>query len=127
MAGVASRRSTGHNPPQLSSSRRCRVWRNVNARVQLADKRAARYSATDEEAVRDWIAGTTGAPFPPGPFADALKSGVLLCKFMNAISPGKIKKINESTLPFKMMVRGPTGGEECVPSAFTKAHPRWPD
>jgi hypothetical protein len=86
---------------------------------ELADKRAAKYSVVDEAAVKNWIADCTGAPFPDAPFAVALHNGVLLCQLLNAISPGKVKKINESSLPFKMMVGCPVrargrAGAVCV-------------
>jgi len=34
---------------------------------------------------------------------EALHDGVIICKAMNAVKPGAIKKINESKMPFKQM------------------------
>jgi transgelin len=45
-----------------------------------------------------------GAKFPPNEtYEDALKDGIILCKLMNKIKPGSIKKINTSGASFKMM------------------------
>ena len=42
-------------------------------------------------------------PFPPGKlYEDALKDGVILCKLMNKLSPGCIKKIHEKGAHFKL-------------------------
>jgi hypothetical protein len=38
----------------------------------------------------------TGGPFP-GEFSESLRDGVILCKLVNAIKPGSIKKIHESS------------------------------
>lgn len=38
-----------------------------------------------------------------GDFADALNDGQILCRLINIITPGKIKKINSSSLAFKQM------------------------
>lgn len=34
---------------------------------------------------------------------DQLKNGAILCKLINQLNPGSVKKVNESKLPFKMM------------------------
>ena len=34
---------------------------------------------------------------------ESLKSGVLLCKAMNKVQPGTIRRVNESKMPFKQM------------------------
>jgi transgelin len=36
-------------------------------------------------------------------FFEVLKDGVILCKLVNALEPGKIKKVNESKMAFKCM------------------------
>lgn len=36
-------------------------------------------------------------------FYETLKDGVLLCKLVNTLKPGTVKKINESKMAFKCM------------------------
>jgi len=38
-----------------------------------------------------------------GEVAPPLKNGQILCKLINCIKPGTVKKINESTMAFKQM------------------------
>lgn len=49
-----------------------------------------------------WIETITKEPCA-GPFGEALRNGVLLCKLVNCISPGSVKRVNESRMPFKQM------------------------
>lgn len=56
-----------------------------------------------EKNARDWLAGVVGEPFPEGSFHEALRDGVYLCKAINALSPGSVKKINTSNMAFHMM------------------------
>ncbi|KAL6055706.1 calponin [Balamuthia mandrillaris] len=52
---------------------------------------------------RQWIESVTGEQFASEDFVEALKSGVLLCKLVNALKPGTIRTINTSSMPFKQM------------------------
>ena len=70
--------------------------------AELQEKKAAKYDPQLEQDARDWLE-TIVSPFPPGSFQEALKNGVYLCKVINELQPGSVKKINESKMAFKMM------------------------
>ena len=77
--------------------------------VNLLQK-AAKYDKDLDKEVRQWLSEVTGEPFPDDTgkvesdtFWKALKDGVYLCKAMNAIQPGSVKKINTSTMAFKQV------------------------
>ncbi|KAL0478219.1 myophilin [Acrasis kona] len=69
---------------------------------ELQDKKNAKYNPESEREVREWIETLTGEKFKGG-FQESLKSGVLLCNFVNKIRPGIVPKINKSNLPFMQM------------------------
>jgi hypothetical protein len=70
--------------------------------ADLARKQAANYDHGAEAQARGWIEALTGEKIV-GSFAEGLKNGVALCKAVNAIKPGTIKKVNDSAMPFKQM------------------------
>lgn len=74
--------------------------------AELAKKKAAKYSDEDEAMVVSWISEITGAA-PPSPGHDSvhewLKDGTKLCAVINEISPGSVKKVNNSKMAFKQM------------------------
>jgi len=55
----------------------------------------------------EWIKEVTGEPINTSGdmdnFFEVLKNGVLLCKLINSLKAGTIKKVNESTMAFKCM------------------------
>lgn len=71
--------------------------------AELREKTDAKYDPELERQARDWLEKVVGEPFPDGSFHEALKDGVYLCKAINVIAPGSVKKINQSKMAFKMM------------------------
>lgn len=69
----------------------------------LKAKAAQKYDHELEKEVTTWIEQVTGKPKGDQEFAEWLKNGVVLCELVNAISPGKIPKVNASAMPFKQM------------------------
>jgi len=70
--------------------------------AERLEKVNAKYDKTLEATVRKWIESKTGLALD-GDFQVALKSGVALCKLMNALQPGAVKNINTSSMAFKQM------------------------
>jgi len=56
-----------------------------------------------EEEILAWIAAVMGEPLPKGAFEDVLKDGVILCKLINKMVPGSVKKIQEKGTAFQLM------------------------
>ncbi|XP_053666011.1 muscle-specific protein 20 [Anopheles marshallii] len=56
-----------------------------------------------EAEVLQWIADVLGEKLPPGPYEDVLKDGVVLCKLINKMAPGSVKKIQERGTNFQLM------------------------
>lgn len=50
----------------------------------------------------DWISAVTGENLV-GDYEDVLKNGIVLCKLINAIAPGSVKKIQEKGSNFQLM------------------------
>ncbi|XP_065837811.1 myophilin-like [Oscarella lobularis] len=68
-----------------------------------------------ESECRGWIEAVTGEKLS-GALQEALKDGKTLCKLINVLEPGSVKKIQESKMAFKQM--------ENI-SAFTQAVRRY--
>eukprot|EP00092_Neocalanus_flemingeri_P016795 GFUD01018164.1.p1 GENE.GFUD01018164.1~~GFUD01018164.1.p1 ORF type:complete len:171 (+),score=58.08 GFUD01018164.1:56-568(+) len=56
-----------------------------------------------EREVLQWVEAVMGEPLPKGDFGEILKDGVLLCKLMNKIQPGSVKKFKEKGPAFLLM------------------------
>eukprot|EP00929_Paragymnodinium_shiwhaense_P068539 TRINITY_DN3448_c0_g1_i3.p1 TRINITY_DN3448_c0_g1~~TRINITY_DN3448_c0_g1_i3.p1 ORF type:complete len:463 (+),score=135.91 TRINITY_DN3448_c0_g1_i3:70-1458(+) len=66
-------------------------------------KIAAKYDEKQVEEVQQWIEQITGEKMGDQTPHEWLKSGQVLCKLANTIRPGIVKKVNDSSLPFKQM------------------------
>ncbi|XP_055381552.1 muscle-specific protein 20-like [Condylostylus longicornis] len=57
----------------------------------------------EEAEAQAWVEAVINERFPPLPFEEALRNGIILCKLMNRLVPGIIPKINTSGGDYKMM------------------------
>ncbi|XP_039277044.1 muscle-specific protein 20 isoform X2 [Nilaparvata lugens] len=65
---------------------------------------AGRRDPEMEWEAQEWIEAVIGEKFPGGvTFDDALRDGVILCKLMQKLLPGSIKKINVAAGDYKSM------------------------
>eukprot|EP01044_Picomonas_judraskeda_P004067 COSAG03_NODE_350_length_8727_cov_145.845913_7_plen_889_part_00 len=69
-------------------------------RVATAMAYQGEYTGTDEEQAIEWIEDALDLPLDEAPLGDVLKSGVVLCNLVNRLSPGAVKKISGSKMPF---------------------------
>lgn len=51
----------------------------------------------------EWIFNVLGEKVPAGNYEDILKDGVVLCKLINKLAPGSVKKIQERGTNFQLM------------------------
>jgi len=66
---------------------------------EIQKKMAAKWDENKARGCQAWIEGVTKERFPAD-FHNSLKSGVLLCKTVNAIWPGTVKKIQTINQPW---------------------------
>ncbi|XP_058887685.1 calponin-3-like isoform X1 [Acipenser ruthenus] len=64
---------------------------------------AQKYDYQKEEELRVWIEDVTGMQIGGENFQKGLKDGVILCKLINKLQPGSVKKINHSQLNWHML------------------------
>jgi hypothetical protein len=57
----------------------------------------------EEAEAMQWIQQVIGEPFPPLPYEEALRNGIILCKLMARLQPGIIKRVNTSGGDYKFM------------------------
>jgi hypothetical protein len=69
----------------------------------IATKEEFKYLPELERSARQWIEKIVGDIQPNLTFPQYLKSGVILCKLMNALKPGIIPKINEQNIAYMQM------------------------
>ncbi|KAM7538582.1 hypothetical protein Aperf_G00000053549 [Anoplocephala perfoliata] len=72
---------------------------------QVKKKLEGKRDKEQEDQALEWIEAITGLKLDRSkPYEDILKDGVVLCKLINGVKPGSVKKINEnSTMAFKIM------------------------
>lgn len=51
----------------------------------------------------EWIFNVLGEKAPAGNYEDILKDGIVLCKLINKLAPGSVKKIQERGTNFQLM------------------------
>jgi hypothetical protein len=68
----------------------------------VADKAASKYDMSRESEARIWIQAVLKQDISEGSFMEVLKSGVVLCNLINAVTKSNIKP-SPSSMPFKQM------------------------
>uniref|UniRef100_A0A1I8FUU5 Calponin-homology (CH) domain-containing protein n=1 Tax=Macrostomum lignano TaxID=282301 RepID=A0A1I8FUU5_9PLAT len=93
---------------RLAEARRDEVYRSasMDGRVGMAsEKLDGKRDPGQEAEVLDWIEAIIGEKLERDKgYENILQNGIVLCKLMNKIKPGSVKKINEAnSMPFKIM------------------------
>jgi len=72
--------------------------------AELEAKKESNYDHSMEARAQDWMEKVLGDSYSvQGNFHDSLKSGVMLCKLMNAVNNNVIHKIGTGNAPFVQM------------------------
>lgn len=71
--------------------------------AELKEKQESKYDPEVEAQARSWLEQVVQTPFPSGSFHEALCDGEYLCRAINVLQPGSVKKINQSQMAFKKM------------------------
>lgn len=87
----------------MADTRAPKAGFNAQAQAKLDSK----FNEDIASETLEWIKTITGEPENTAGTADnvyeVLKDGVLLCKLVNALQEGSVKKVNQSTMAFKCM------------------------
>jgi len=89
--------------PVLTDTRGANHGPAYGLTAEVNNKIGMKRDSSIEASVCKWIASKTGVNQGTQSFGDYLRTGVVLCKLANAINPGTIPKIAESSMAFKQM------------------------
>eukprot|EP00092_Neocalanus_flemingeri_P017892 GFUD01019358.1.p1 GENE.GFUD01019358.1~~GFUD01019358.1.p1 ORF type:complete len:183 (+),score=47.46 GFUD01019358.1:39-551(+) len=56
-----------------------------------------------EKEILEWIGSVLGEPLADEDFATVLKDGIILCRLMNKLQPGSVKRVKEKGPAFMLM------------------------
>ena len=111
----AASRTTAHapaaQPAGVSSAdseterRRAQGQANVSGQPDWVKDAKNQQEKNDFVAAKEWMEAVTGEPFVNEDLWETTKSGVYLCKLINKVKPGTVKKYSKMSpkLPFKCM------------------------
>ena len=88
-------------PDRVKQSRRMSVEVTQGLDADLKAREAAKRDTGLEGQAIGFLEALTGATI--NDMLEDLKDGTILCQAINAISPGAVRKINKSRMPFKQM------------------------
>lgn len=74
----------------------------MSARVQA--KIEGKRDSDLEDQCRKFIEHLTGESITTAKYEDSLKDGVVICKLINALAPGSVRKVETGSMPFKQRV-----------------------
>lgn len=69
--------------------------------AELAAKAAAKRNSSLENQCLEWVQSVTKEPLPSKDLIEALRDGTALCKLINVVKPGTVKRVNQSKMAFK--------------------------
>ncbi|PRP82897.1 hypothetical protein PROFUN_06674 [Planoprotostelium fungivorum] len=89
-------------PNTVRRSRTRGELKTLGLDAELKAKREASYDPTLEKEAKDYINSKVPTDFSAG-FHETLKSGAVLCQFINKLSPNSVGKVNTGKMPFVQM------------------------
>merc|ERR1712227_54105 len=72
------------------------------ALIHTSSRMASKADDASKQEALDWVSAVIGEPLP-GDFHKVLKDGTILCKLINKISPGSVKKVATKGSNFQLM------------------------